>query len=138
MADEDINNIKIEIEKLKERVAELENKFESKPQVTEKGMSIKEFLISTKPKNDVQRTLAIGYYFEKHKGMKNFNAKNIEEGFREAKEKPPKTGNFSYLIFCNARKGFMTEDKESKDKSKYFYLTRTGEEFVERGFRKEE
>lgn len=100
-----------------------------------KKMSIKEFLISKKPKDDVQRTLVICYYLEKHKNMNSFNAKDIEDGFREAKEKVP--DNVNYKAIQNIKSGCMMEAKEKKDKFKAWTLTSTGERFVENDFKKE-
>jgi len=54
-----------------------------------KKVSIKEFLIEKKPHKDFHKTLAICYYIEKN-GTESFNAKDIENGFREAKEIIPR------------------------------------------------
>ena len=109
------------------RITELESKFQSEPEVTEKPISLKEFLISKNPKGAVNKTLVIAYYLEKHKGNKNFTVKELESGFREAREKVPK--NINDKIYQNIKKGYMDE-AEKKNNRKSYYLTTTGESFV--------
>lgn len=101
----------------------------------EKPISIKEFLLSKHPKSDVQRTLAIGYYLEKYRDFKVFNASDLETGYREAKEKVPE--NISLPIFQNLKKGYFMEAEEKKNNLKTCTLTGTGERFVENNFIKE-
>ena len=117
------------------RIKELEKPSKTEPDKSKKQISIKEFILAKKPKDDVQRTLVIGYYLEKYKGMNCFNAKDIEEGFREAKEKVP--DNVNYKAIQNIKSGYMMEAKEKKDKFKAWTLTSTGERFVENGIKKE-
>ena len=117
------------------RIKSLEGTYKSEVKIGKKQVSIKEFLLSKKPKDDVQRTLAICYYLEKNKGMSNFNAKDIEDGFREAKEKVPE--NVNYKVIQNIKSGYMMEAKEKKDKFKAWTLTSTGERFVENDLKKE-
>lgn len=101
----------------------------------EKLLSMKEFLISKKPKDDVQRTLVICYFLEKYKSMNSFNVKDIEDGFREAKERVPE--NVNYKVIKNIKSGYIMEAKEKKDKFKAWTLSNTGERFVENDLRKE-
>ena len=117
------------------RIKALEGAPKSDVKSGKKQISIKEFLLSKKPKDDVQRTLAICYYLEKHKSMNSFNAKDIEEGFRGAKEKVP--DNVNYKVIQNIKSGYMMEAKEKKDKFKAWTLTSTGERFVENDLKKE-
>ena len=98
-----------------------------------KKVSIKEFLIEKKPHKDFHKTLAICYYIEKN-GTESFNAKDIENGFREAKEIIPR--NINYHIIQNIQKGYLMEEKEKRDNLKAWTLTNTGERFVESGFDK--
>ena len=124
--DEEIKKILNDHEK---RIQRLERLFESKPIQTKKQISIKEFILTKGPKNDVEKTLVIGYYLENFRGLSSFNAKDLEDGFREAKEKVPE--NINYKVIKNIKKGFMMEAKEKKDKLKAWTLTSTGERFVE-------
>ena len=119
------------------RISRLEKFLPSESNIVSrvKKISIKEFILSKKPNDDVQKTLAIGYYLEKHEGLPCFNVKDIEKGYRDAKEKPPKNINDS--VYKNIKKGYIMETKEKKDKLKAWTLTNTGEGFVENGFKKE-
>lgn len=117
------------LEDHEKRIQRLEQLYKSKPTTTKKQISIKEFILSKKPKNDVEKTLVIGYYLENFRDMSYFNAKDLEEGFREAKEKVPK--NVNDKAYQNIKRGFMMEAKEKKDKLKAWNLTSTGERFVE-------
>lgn len=130
--DEEIKRILDDHEK---RIKVLEGTPKSDVKSGKKQISIKEFLLSKKPKDDVQRTLAICYYLEKHKSMSSLNAKDIEEGFRSAKEKVP--DNVNYKVIQNIKSGYMMEAKEKKDKFKAWTLTSTGERFVENDLKKE-
>lgn len=130
--DEEIRKI---LEDHEKRIQRLEKLFESEPIQTKKQISIKEFILTKKPKNDVEKTLVIGYYLEKFREMSFFNAKDLEDGFREAKEKVP--ANINYKVIKNIEKGFMMEAKEKKDKLKAWVLTSTGERFVENDLKKE-
>jgi len=124
--DEEVRKI---LEDHEKRIQKLEKLYESKPATSKKQISIKEVILSKKPKNDVEKTIVIGYYLENFRNMSSFNAKDLEEGFRKAKEKVPK--NINYKVIKNIEKGFMMEAKEKKDKLKAWNLTSTGERFVE-------
>ena len=100
-----------------------------KMQAEGKKLSIKEFLLTKKPTDDVQRTLVIGYYLEHFESMDRFNARDLADGFRSAKEPPPT--NINDKVNLNIRKGYMMEAKEKKDKFKAWVLTNSGEKFVE-------
>lgn len=43
-----------------------------------KKISIREFLLKHSPTTDVQRTLAVGYYLEKHEGVGSFTRADLE------------------------------------------------------------
>jgi len=128
-------NVKRILENHEERIAKLERLFQVKPEIVEKKISLKEFLLSKNPKGDVQKTLVIGYYLEKYEGLTSFNIKDLEEGFRLAKEKIPK--NINDKVIQNINQDYMTEAKEKKDDLKAWNLTNLGERFVENGFKKE-
>lgn len=123
------------LQKLEVRVSKLENLFkETGAEVkSKKELSIKEFILSKKPGNDVEKTLAIGYYFEKFEGLASYNVNDLVSGFRKAKETVPKNMN-DKVYMCSAR-GFMMEAEQKKDNMKAWVLTNSGEEYVERGFK---
>lgn len=120
---------------LEERIGKLEGLFKSNPKVVSKEISIKEFILQKTPKDDVQKTLAIGYYLEKYDNLSVFNAKDLEDAFSRAKEKPPK--NINYKVIKNIEKGYMMESKDKKDNLKAWSLTNSGEKVVENNFEKE-
>jgi hypothetical protein len=125
-----------EIASLKERVTALEALAKG-PQAKEsfgKKMSLKEFLIERNPSGDVQKTIAIAFYLETVEKMQSFNRGDIEDGFRQAREKVPM--NVSDKISMATKNGYFMEDKESKNNLKAWVLTNTGMKFVEGGFSK--
>jgi hypothetical protein len=75
----------------------------------------------------------IGYYLEKQSGLASFNAKDIEKGFVDAREKVP--GNVADKILKNVWKGHMMQVKDDKDSLKAYVLTNAGTKFVESGIK---
>jgi len=130
--DEKLENLKKEISNHEQRISELESLLQKNPKVAKKKISIKEFILSKKPKKEVQKTLVVGYYLEKYELLTSFNAKDLKEGFRNAKEKIPK--NINYKVIKNIEEGYMMESKEKKDNFKAWTLTDSGEKFVENNF----
>jgi hypothetical protein len=129
MDDDILKEIMKKLEDHERRISALEGTPAKKTQGEGKKLSIKEFLLAKKPTDDVQRTLVIGYYLEHFEGMDRFNAKDLTEGFRSAKEPTP--ANVNDKVNSNIAKGRMMGDKEKKDKFKAWVLTNTGEKFVE-------
>lgn len=99
-----------------------------------KRLSLKEFLIDHEPSNGVQMTLAIGYFLENHEGMSPFNASDLEQGFRTAREPVPLNIN-DKANMC-VKNGYFMEEKNKKDSMKAWVVTRTGDEVVRSGFGK--
>lgn len=132
---EEIMKIKEILEEHEKRLSKLEILIQTKPETTKKKTSIKEFLLSKKPSSDVERALAIGYYLEKYEDFSSFNVKDLEDGFRDAKEKIP--SNMSDKVQKNIAKGHLMETKKKKDNLKSWVLTNSGERFVETDFQKE-
>ena len=126
-----IKDIMTKLEDHESRISALEGAPGKKTLVAGKKLSIKEFLLTKKPANDVQKTLVIGYYLEHFEGMNEFNVKDLAEGFRSAKEPAP--ANINDKVNSNIQKGCMMEEKEKKDKLTAWVLTNSGEEFVEEG-----
>ena len=130
MEKEEIAGIIKKLEDHERRISALEGM----PQKTKSGgkkLSIKEFIIEKKPSDDVQKTLVIGCYLEHIEGMDKFNVKDLTEGFRLARE--PLPANINDKVNLNIKKGRMMVVKEKKDQHKAWYLTNTGEKFVEKG-----
>lgn len=131
---EEIIEIKKRLEEHEERISKLEGLPQGKPVVAKKT-SIKEFILSKTAKNEVQKTLAIAYYLENYEGLASFNAKDLEGGFRKAKERVP--GNINDKVNSNITKGYMMDVREKKDKLRAWVLTNSGEKFVQNDFKKE-
>lgn len=132
------SDVRRELDEIWKEIKELKSKhnpYIKDNSENQKKVSIKEFLIEKNPSKDYHKTLVICYYLEKYKGMDNFNVKDIEDCFREAKEKVPH--NINYKVIQNIQKGYIMESKEKKDKFKAWALTKTGEKFVENGLNKE-
>ena len=130
------NKIMEILEEHEARIKRLEKLLEYKPEGLKKDVSVKEFIILKKPKKDVEKTIAVGYYLEKHQGLSSFNINNIKEEFRKAKE--PLPSNINQTINANIKKGYMMVTESKKDKLKAWILTNSGEKFVENDFKKEE
>ena len=93
--------------------------------------TVRGFVIEKGPADDVQRCLVIGYFLEKKDEFKSFNAKDIEKGFVDAREKVP--GNVADKILKNVWKGHMMQVPEEKDGLKAYVLTNAGVKFVDSG-----
>ena len=133
---EEVGKIKKKLEEHEERISRLERLIQTKPEVIKKTISIKEFILEKRPKGDVQKALVIAYYLERYQGFSSFNSNDVEQGFRDAREKiPPNVGD---KIQKNIAKGHMMEAGEEKDGMKAYFLTGSGERFVENDFGKEE
>jgi hypothetical protein len=129
MASENIiNDIMKKLEDHERRISTLEGI----PGVAEgkrKKLSIKEFMLVKNPADDVQKALVIGYYLEHFGGMSAFNAKDLAEGFRAAREPVP--ANVNDKVNLNIAKAYMMAAEEKKDNLKAWVLTNSGDRFVE-------
>jgi len=129
---EEITKLKKKLEEHEQRISALEERLRIIPKKSFKKISIKEFIISKKPKDNVQLTLVICYYLENYERQSTFNVKDIEDGFRRAKQQVPK--NINYKIIRNIEKGHIMESNEKKNNLKAWVLTVSGEKFVENNF----
>jgi len=133
--DTNIGILKEKIIKLEERILKLESlilqpAFSINDINGLKKISTKEFLLSKKCNTATDKVLALGYFLEIVGNMVSFNVVDLEDAFRSAREKVP--GNINDLINKNIdRGGLLDEAKEKKDGKKAWYLTSTGEKFVE-------
>jgi len=117
---------------LETRVKVLEKRFEDEgvqSPARGKRQSAKEFLLTKKFKTETQKVLTLAYYLERVEGLASFNVPDLERVFRAAREKLP--ANMNDAVNKNIARGFMMEAKEKKDSKKAWYLTSTGERFVE-------
>ncbi|MBS3092859.1 hypothetical protein J4466_05575 [Candidatus Pacearchaeota archaeon] len=136
ITNEDFRKLTERVKILEEKSLESEKNQNSK-KISEdnKKQSIKEFILSKKPKDDVQKTLSIFYYLENNENLESVCIKDIERGFREAKESVPK--NINDKVAKNICKGLIMNVKEQKGNNKAWVLTNSGEKSVENGFKKE-
>ena len=136
ITNEDFRKLTERVKILEEKSLESEKNQNSK-KISEdnKKQSIKEFILSKKPKDDVQKTLSIFYYLENNENLESVCIKDIERGFREAKESVPK--NINDKVSKNMYKGLIMNVKEQKGNNKAWILTSSGEKSVENGFKKE-
>lgn len=130
-------DIQQQIDGLKERIIKLEKALSVsgqtppvQPQV--KKQSLKEFLLEKNPSDDVKRTLAIAYFSEKNDGYTSVNITELLDSYEKSKEKKPK--NINDKVNMNIRNGHMAEASEKKDNKKAWYVTNSGEKFVENNF----
>jgi hypothetical protein len=130
-----------DIQKLNEKISSLEKRIlvlegNSNPALTksvsDKKLSVREFVITKNPTDDVEKTLAIASYLEKYEGLSSFNTKDLERGFQLAKEATPT--NINDKINKNIRKGHIAEAGEKKDNKKAWIVTNSGEKFLNGGF----
>jgi len=134
MSEEDISEVKRILEDHERRISALEGMPE-KLKSEGKKLSIKEFVLTKNPTDDVQRTLVIGYYLENFGGVEAFNVKDLTEGFRLARERVPL--NMNDKVNLNISKGYLMKAGEKKDNLKAWVLTSSGERFVEGGWKTE-
>lgn len=132
--EEELKTIKKQLEDHEKRIASLEMQPQTEGEAKSKKLSIKEFILSKKPRNEVQKVLVIGYFLENYEGCTSFNVKDLEDGFRSAKEPVPK--NINLAVIGNVSKGHVMEDKTRKDKIKAWVLTNLGEQYVNSDFQK--
>ena len=135
MISNELSEMKRKLMEHEKRLAKLEKLLQTKPEVVEKKVSIREFMISKNPKSEMERTLTIAYYLERFGSLASFNAKDLENGFRRAKEKLPR--NINYEVIRCIQKGYLMEAEEKKDNRKAWHLTNTGLEYVEKDFAEE-
>jgi len=131
----DINEVMKRLEELERRISIVESG-PKKESSNGKDLSIKEFIIEKKPGDDVQKALVIGYFLEHHRGEDSFNVRDLNEGFRLARE--PLPANMNDKVNMNISKGRMMAAKEKKDNRKAWVLTNLGERFVEQEMKGEE
>ena len=137
MSDNNLEKIIKKLETLEARISQLEqgreNNASDNQSDSQKKLSLREFLLSKKPTGDVKKTLTIGYYLEKHEKLSSFNINDLEVAFERAKEKKPT--NMNDKVNMNIRNGHLEETSEKKDNRKSWYLTNSGEQYVEDGFK---
>ncbi len=94
-----------------------------------KLVSIREFIQQFELKKQTDITLAFGYYLEKHTGVAEFTAADVNNCYYDAKME---SSNTSQMIVQNIKRGYMMASKKKGEKGTLRYtLTSSGEKFVE-------
>lgn len=132
--DEAVEKLRSTIAKHEERISRLEALIKSEPEASRTTPSIKDFFREKNPQDDLQKTLAVGYYLEKYEGLSSFNVTDIDKSLRDAKEPIPE--NLNDKMNKNINKKYMMGAKEKKEGKKACGLTAKGETYVESGFAK--
>ncbi len=121
------------IQDLQRRVLALENSGDNIIQKKKtKALSPKEYLIDKlagekKDDNNI-KLLLLSSYLEGERGLKSYNATDLEEIFREAKVKPPK--NINDVANKLVEKAYLMEAKEKRNNKKAWLLTSRGEKLL--------
>jgi len=135
-----IDNLEFRVKALEDRVTALESATGQTSQslsstLSKKLQSPKEFLLTKKTKNMIQKTLVLAYYFESIAQHGAFNVNDLETTFRNAKEKLPV--NMNDTVNKTIKRGLFVEHDERKGGKKSWMLTATGEKFVENNLSEE-
>ena len=93
------------------------------PKANNKEMSLKEFIISKRPTNDIERTACFGYFLEHFRNINSWTTADIIATFKEAKEPVPINPS-DKILKCRVRAWVMASGDG-------YMLTNTGETFVE-------
>jgi hypothetical protein len=97
-----------------------------------KASSPREFIDRYGLKRHVDIVLAFGYFLERTRGLKSFTGADINTCYYEAKVEP---SNTSQMIINNIKKGLIMPQSKKAGARASYTLTRTGEEFVQSGFK---
>lgn len=100
-----------------------------------KPLSVREFILQVGTKKHTETVLAFGYYLEKHIGLKEFTAADLNSCYYDSKME---SSNTSQMIVHNIRSRRLMEAKKKKGEKgrKAYILTGTGEEFIEKKLNK--
>jgi len=122
------------VAELEARITKLEGSDQAKPssKQSNKKISVRGLFNSKGAKNDVQRTLVVGYYLEKYEGTESFSVVDLDNCFRSARQSVPQ--NLNDKVNMNIRKDHIMDAKNKKDGRKAFMLTDVGKNSVENGF----
>lgn len=103
------------------------------------NLSVNEFLREKRvisATSAVNLVLAIAVYNERFRGADSVSANNLRDLIREAKQKSPT--NINDCINRNVSKGYIAEDKFGEDRKKRWYVTTSGNDYVDSNFKDNE
>lgn len=99
-----------------------------KPQATVK-VSLREFLDEVKAITKPDQIVAIGHYMSTHEGKDTFSREDIKARFQSARERMP--SNFPRDFNAAISRAMIAEDRVV---SGQFYITKTGDQAIQRRF----
>lgn len=103
----------------------------SLPICTDQPLSLREFLQQVNPSIGIHaKILAVGRYMRDFEGQADFSRDDIRTRFRTAGE--PQPANFPRDFQKAVRAGWIAEDPGNRGR---FYVTRTGDELIDQGFK---
>jgi len=118
------------------RLSKLEHLLQTKVKSVTSKQTVKDFIQSKCPGDDLQKTLAIGYYLETYEDFEAFNATDLAKGFRDARVPPP--GNINDKVNKLKKKDYLMNAGKKIDEKSAWVLTAEGQKFVEDGFQTKE
>jgi len=107
-----------------ERIRKLESFYSVARLEPAKPAPIREFLLASQPRSEVEKTFFIAYFLEQNQRLESFNTTDLSDGFREAKESVP--ANINLAVIGNVQKGFFMQAKDKKNGLKAWTLTNSG------------
>jgi hypothetical protein len=129
MMSNEVEELRVELAELKERVTELETRLNGQTE-SEAAGGIRDFVESFNPSSHTERSLCIGYYFESYRGKESFTVEDIEEGYRECRVQPA-TNMSDVLGRMEDRNWLLRDGKDGQ--TQLWRLTANALETVERG-----
>lgn len=97
-------------------------------QISEKKLSISEFIRKLKFKRHTDMVLGFAYFLEKFSDVKEFSPADINNCYYEAKME---SSNTSQMIIQLIRRGHLMQAKTKDKKKKLYTLTSSGIQFIE-------
>ena len=89
---------------------------------------INEYFAELKIGSLLEGTLALAYYLLKHEEMETFNARDLSDAYQKARlGASHKPRNISDAVANCAKKGWIAEAKEKKEKLIGWFVTQSGE-----------
>lgn len=96
--------------------------------ISEKDLSISEFIRKLKFKKHTNMVLGFAYFLEKFSGVKEFSPADINNCYYEAKME---SSNTSQMIIQLIRRGHLMPAKTKDKKKKLYTLTMSGIQFID-------
>jgi len=123
-------DLEAEVDDLRERVERLEHLVDDDPERVDDVPTLSTFVTEAEPSTHAERALLIAYYLEQYEGQDTFTTNAIEDGYIEARMKPPV--NLSDTLADCGEKGWVLEaGTEDGGQSRLRRLTNDGMQTAE-------